>query len=150
YWAVVGRLAPGVRIGGARAEFSDISAQLARDYPQTQGRREATLVPFGEHLRAPARSSIAALLAAVVFVLLIACANVAGLLGARGASRRREFGGRAALGASRSRLIRQTFAETTLLALAGCLAGVAVARIAVDTFVATGPAAVRQLNELAI
>ena len=150
YWGVAARLAPGVDIDGARAELSIISEQLGREYPNTLGAMTATVVAFRDHLAGPIRDPLRVLLGAVVLVLLLGCANVASLLLARASDRQREFAVRAAIGANRWRLIRQTLVESLVLSMLACVAGLVLARAAINAFVATAAATVPQLAELAL
>jgi predicted permease len=150
YWAVVGRLAPGVDMHQARAELSTISSQLAREFPNTLTNMTATLVPFRDHLAGPIREPLRVVFGAVVLVLLLGCANVASLLLANAADRQREFALRAAIGASAWRMIRQTLVESLVLSTLACLAGLAVAHIAIGGFVAIGSRSVPQLGELVL
>ena len=150
YWAAVARLGPAVGIDGARAELSTISAQLAREYPRTLGRMTATVVPFRTHLAGPIREPLRVLFGAVVLVLLIGCANVASLLLARAADRQQEFALRAAIGANRAQLVRQTLVESLTLTVLACLLGLAIADAAISAFVATASTTVPQLAELAL
>jgi putative ABC transport system permease protein len=150
YWGVVARLARGVDIESAQAELSIISEQIAREYPLTLGAMTATVISFRDHLAGPIRDPLRVLLGAVVLVLLLGCANVASLLLARAADRQREFAVRAAIGANRWRLIRQTLVESLVLSLLACGAGLALARMAIDAFVAAGSTTVPQLGELAL
>jgi predicted permease len=150
YWRVVVRLAPHVGLDAARAELTTISSQLAREYPNTLANMTATVVPLRDHLAGPIQVPLRVLLGAVVLVLLLACANVASLLLARAADRQREFALRAAIGASRWRMIRQTLVESVVLSTLACLGGLLVAHIAIRGFVAVGTTTVPQLSELTL
>ena len=125
---VLGRLKPGVTIDQARAQMDTIAGRLALAYPDENKHIPTTYVrPALESLTGETRSPMLILLGAVGFVLLIACANIANLLLARSIEREREFAVRAAIGASRPRVIRQLLTESLLLALLGCGAGVLLA-----------------------
>jgi putative ABC transport system permease protein len=145
YWAVVGRLKPGVALEHARAEADSIAAALAREYPRTNANVGIRILPLREHLAGGLRSTLNILAGAVGLVLLLACANVANMLLARGAEREREFAVRSALGAGHGRLVRQALAESTLLAAAGCAVGLLIGRWGIMLIVALGPASLRQL-----
>src|SRR5688572_4355250 len=96
----------------------------------------ATLVPARAHVAAPLREPLALLLAGAAMLLLIACGNIASLLAVRGAEREREFAVRAALGAARPRLVRQTLVEAGMLTAAAWALGLAIAFVAMRAFVA--------------
>ena len=118
-YGVIARLKPGVTLEQARAELNTISGRLAQQYPKDDKGWGATAISLREDLVGDVRPALLILLGAVAFVLLIACANVANLVLAKTLSRRKEVAIRAALGASRRRLLQQVLAETVLLATAG-------------------------------
>ncbi len=121
---VIGRLRPNETVSEAQAGICSIAARLARDYPESHAGHSVAVVPLRQSFVGPVRPALIVLCGAVGFVLLIACANVASLLLARSTARTGEFGVRLALGASRWRIIRQTLAESCLLALAGGVLGI--------------------------
>ena len=133
-WAV-GRMRPGVAVEAAQRELSAIAAGLSREHPAENAEIGVTVLSLREQIAGPLRPALLTLLAAVVLVLLVACANVANLQLARALSRRSELSLRAALGAGRGRLFRQLFTETVVLSLIGGLAGVWLAVLAVDLLV---------------
>ena len=123
---VVGRLAPGVSATQARAEMDAIAARLAAAYPLANAQSGVVLRPIREIFVGNIQPAILTLFGAVLFVLLIACANVANLFLMRGAARTREIALRMALGATRGRVVRQMLAESLVLAFFGGLLGLAV------------------------
>jgi putative ABC transport system permease protein len=126
----VARVRDGISIGAARRELDDVAAQLQREFPASNGEWGITLTPARAALVGDTGTVLAAMMGAVALLLLVACANVAGLLLTHGVARRRELAVRTALGASRLRLVRQLLTESVLLALAGTVLGVAAAWIA--------------------
>src|SRR4030095_7595426 len=119
YWNVLGRLRPGASIAHANAELDVLSEQLARQHPQPKMSTPAHVLPLRTHLVGSLRVVLPLLLGAAMMLLIVACANVANLLLARGVARGREFGVRQALGASRFRLAQPMFAANLLLAIVG-------------------------------
>jgi len=133
--SVVARLRPGVSPARAQAEMDLLAARLARRYPAEDRGWGAVILPLHEYLVRRVRPVLLLLLAAVGFVLLIACANVANLIGVRSLGRSREMAIRSALGASRLRLVRQLGAEALLLTVAGAGLGLYLARFGVALIV---------------
>jgi len=134
-YLVVARLKPGVAISQAQAEMNAISSQLERLDPEANRDWGAVVTSLREDLVGDVRPVLLVLLGAVVFVLLIACANVANLITARNLTRGKEIAVRAALGCSRPRALQQLLCETLILALAGGLAGLAAASLAMPLLV---------------
>jgi putative ABC transport system permease protein len=132
FLGVVGKLSPGLNIATARQRLHDVSERLARENPDSNAGAFAALQPVEEALVGDVRALVLVLFGAVGFVLLIACANLANLLLARGMGREKEIAVRAALGADRGTLLRQLLAESAVLAVIGGLLGIVPAFWAVD------------------
>jgi putative ABC transport system permease protein len=147
---VFARLRPGVTIAAATSEMEVIRGQLQRDHPGDYETGSMAVVPLQRALTNSVRTALFVLLGAVVFVLLIASANVASLLLARAVTRERELTIRAALGAGRARLVRQLLTESLLLASVGGTAGVIVASFGVAALAALAPATLPRTGAVAV
>ena len=149
YLGVIGRLRPGKTLGEAKAELDTIDARYRSQFAGFVDAEKfgVSTVPLEESLVGPLRPGCAMLLAAVSFLLLIACANVANLLLARATSREREMALRKALGASWSRLVRQLLSESVLLSLFGGVLGVALAEGILPAVRAFSPGSVPRLAD---
>jgi putative ABC transport system permease protein len=139
YLEAIARLKPGVSLTRAQAEIRAIAGALAVEFPERNTKWSGLVVPLHDQLSGEYRSALLVLTGAVAFVLLIACANVANLLLARGAARQREIAIRAALGADRSRVIRQLLTESLVLAVIGGALGVLVAQWGLALLLALSP-----------
>ena len=146
FWAI-GRLKPGVTMSQAMSDLDAIAIDLEKKYPQTNTARRVTMRPLFETTVGDYRASLNLLLAAVVCVLLIACANVANLQFARALARYRELAMRAALGASRWVIARQLLIESTLLAVIGAIAGVFLTLWSMDAILALTPPRLPRFHE---
>ena len=136
---VVARLKPGIAIGQAQEEMKSIANQLARDFPTRNKDRGVRVEPLHDALFGQMKQPLWMLQGVVAFVLLIACANVAGLQLARGATRRTEVAVRAALGAGRWRIVRQFLVESVLLSLLGGVLGAMLAWAGLRLLIAISP-----------
>ena len=139
YLRVIGRIRPGVTEQQARAEMNAIAARLAETYPAGVRRQGIKLDSMQRSVTAGARQTGTVLMGAVAFVLLIACSNLANLLLSQGAARQRELAIRAAVGASRGRLVCQLLMESLVLAAAGGIAGLLLARWGLPLLDAAAP-----------
>ncbi len=146
----IGRLRQGVTLDEAQADMDLIAARLAALYPEENIDRRFVLAPWHTELASGARPALMLLLGAVALVLFIVCANVAGLLLARTAKRKREMALRTALGASVGRLVRQLLVESMLFGLIGGAAGLLVASFLLRLIVTLGPENVPRLSEVAL
>jgi putative ABC transport system permease protein len=144
-----GRLKPGVSLQKAESELTVLGKRIATRLPEHAG-RSMTTVPLLDDMVGPVKPVLQALMGAVLFVLLIACGNVASMLLARGAARQREMAIRSALGSGRARLIRQLLTESFLLSLMGGALGVALAVWGVDALVAMAPKDIPRLDEVGL
>jgi len=125
----VARLKPGVSFQQAKAQLDTIAARLAQDHPETNARRGLTLLPYAKGRGVGSAPILWTILGLMLFVLLIACVNLANLQLARTLTRSREYAIRIALGASRGQLVRQLLAESVLLSVAGGALGIIVANV---------------------
>ena len=149
-YSAISRLAPSVKLQEAQARISGLNAQLATEYPDTNKGWDAKLFVLQDLLVREVRPSLLALLGAVGFVLLIACANVANLLLARAAGRQKEIAIRSAMGASRARVVRQMLTESVILSLIGGAAGVMLSVWLVDVLVAMLPEGAPRVDQVGI
>ncbi len=146
-WA---RLKEGVTVDKALVQMKEIAARLTAQYPKSNTGVSVTITPLLENQVGEYRNSLSLLLGAVALVLLIACANLANLLAARGAARAREFAVRAAVGASRWQIIRQLLIESFVLALIGGLLGLCLAAWGRDVLVALAPPGVPRFQNVSL
>jgi predicted permease len=147
---MVGRLRPGITLTQAQADIENIAQNLAMAYPQANKGVNARLVPMKEDITGSVQPFLIALLCAVGFLLLIACANVANLVLARSISRSREFAVRAALGASQMRVIRQLLTESVLLAGLGGALGLVVALLGTKALLRMLPGTLPRAGEVSL
>jgi putative ABC transport system permease protein len=147
----IGRVAAGSSIERARTELETIASRLAQQYPESNKGWSVVVDSFYDWLvPETTRQSLIVLMGAVALVLLIACVNVANLLLARAAGRQRELSIRAAMGATRSRVVRQLLLESSVLAVLAAAIGIAIAFAATRLLISLGPESVPRLDELTI
>ena len=148
--AVIGRLAPGFSRAQAQAQLTGVMAELSARHPDTNAGLGANVLPLHEEVVGEVRPLIVLLQMAVALLLLIACANVAHLLLGQAAGRQAEISLRFAMGADRSRIVRQLLIETLTIAVPGGVAGLALAAIGVRALIAVAPANLPRISEIQI
>jgi putative ABC transport system permease protein len=150
YMMAIARLKPTVSLARAQIQMNIVAANLTAEFPRFDAGWTVRLVPLHDQLSGELRPALLVLSGAVAFVLLIACANVANLLLARGAARRREIAIRVALGAARSRVVRQLFTESLVLGVLGGLAGLLVAQWSLALLLALSPVDLTALGHVTL
>jgi putative ABC transport system permease protein len=146
----IARLKPGLTVRQAQSDFDGMASRLEQQYKDTNAGVGASVVSLREHIVGKIQSALVVLLAAVGFVLLIACANVANLLLARAATRQKEIAIRTAMGAGRLRLIRQMLTESVLLSVVGGAFGLALAYGEIKLLLSLNPANIPRLSDIVI
>ncbi|QYM80668.1 ABC transporter permease [Horticoccus luteus] len=150
YLSVVGRLKPGTTVDQARADLTLIAHRLEQQFPDTNKNWGVKLAPMLDYAVADIRPVLFALLGAVGFLLLIACANVANLLLTRATARAKEISIRAALGAGRGRIVRQLLVESIVLAALGAALGLLIAQWGMSALLAFAPDSLPRVHEIAL
>jgi putative ABC transport system permease protein len=146
----VGKLKPGVTVEQAMADLDTIARRLESQYPESNRNNRVAVVPYYEQIVRNIRPALRVLIAAVAFVLLIGCANLANLMLSKAETRQREIAIRAALGAERRRIIQQLLTESLMLSAAGGVLGALFAWWAVKAFVASQPTTVPRIDLIAV
>ena len=147
YFYAAGMLKPGITLDQANAQMKLAASQFLRMYPDADPKQGFTVMPLRDSIVRDARKSLLILLGAVSLVLLIGCANVANLLLVRATSRKREFAIRSALGAGRSRIVRQLLTESVLLSVTGGILGLLLGFAGVRALLAISPAGLPRVGE---
>jgi predicted permease len=147
FFEATGLLQPGVTVAQANAQLRAASPEYHREFPHTDWRPYFTVGPLRDSIIGDARNSLLMMLGAVGLVLLISCANVANLLLVRATVRKREFAIRSALGAGRTRVVRQLLTESVLLSLAGGILGMALGFVGMRALLAVSPAGLPRIGE---
>ena len=150
YLNVIARLKPDATLQQAQVDLSTIAGRLEQQYPESNKDRGIRVIQLSEQIVGSFRTSLLVMFGAVVFVLLIAAANVANMLLARAAGRQKEIALRTALGAGRWRIVRQLLTESVLLSLIGGILGLLLARWGIDLLIAFGPVDLPRVREVAV
>lgn len=149
-YAGIARLVPGADIEGARAEIDAVADRLRVEYPDSNATKRFAAVGLAEDTVGDVRSGLTMVMLAVLVVLVIACANVAGILLVRGTGRAGELAVRSALGASRMRLLGQLMIESLVLAVAAGALGLGLARVGITWLLSLAPADLPRLDEIGL